>query len=110
MIIAAISDSGIAIRLMNAVRHSNKKATMIRITRKMPISNAFVRLSIDCSMNVAGRKMVVSAVMLGRPGCISFIASSMPFVTSMVLAPRNFWTISIRPGRSLMTPSPQIGW
>ena len=81
--IAASSDSGIAIRLMNAVRHSNRKAMMIRITSRMPISSARVRLSIDCSMNVAGRKMVVSTSTLGSPGCISFIASSMPFVTSM---------------------------
>ncbi len=83
---------------------------MIRITSRMPMNIARVRLSIDCSMNVAGRKIVVSTSMLGSPGFISSIASSMPSVTSMVLAPRNFWTISIRPGPSLITPSPQIGW
>ena len=33
---AATSDSGMAIRLMNAVRHSNKKATMIKATSRMP--------------------------------------------------------------------------
>ena len=51
---------------------------MIRITSRMPISSARVRLSIDCSMNVAGRKIVVSISMPGRPGRISSIASSMP--------------------------------
>ena len=34
----------------------------------MPISSARVRLSIDCSMNVAGRKIVVSTSMLGQAG------------------------------------------
>ena len=79
---------------------------MIRITSRMPSSSARVRLSIDCSMNVAGRKIVVSISMPGSPGCISSIASSMPRVTSIVLAPRNFWTTSIRPGPSLTTASP----
>ena len=32
------------------------------------MSSAFVRLSIDCSMNVAGRKIVVSTSMLGKTG------------------------------------------
>ena len=95
---AATSDSGMAIRLMNAVRHSNRNAMMIRITSRMPMNIARVRLSIDCSMKVAGRKIVVSTSMPGSPGCISAMASSTPRVTSIVLAPRNFWTTSIRPG------------
>ncbi len=73
------------------------------------MSSARVRLSIDCSMNVAGRKMVVSTVTSGSPGAIAAIASSTPRVTSMVLAPRNFWTTSMRPGPPSMTASPQIG-
>ena len=108
--IAASSDSGIAIRLMKAVRHSNRNAAMISITSSTPISNALVRLSIDCSINVAGRKIVVSISIPGSPGRISSTASSIPSVTSIVLAPRNFCTISSRPSPSLTTPSPQTGW
>ena len=76
--IAAISDSGIAIRLMNAVRHSNRNAAMMRITSSDADQQRRVRLSIDCSMNVAGRKIVVSISMPGRPGRSSAIASSTP--------------------------------
>ena len=60
---AATSESGMAIRLMKAVRHSKRNATMINTTRAMPSRSATVRLSIDCSMNVAGRKIVVSTSM-----------------------------------------------
>ena len=67
---------------------------MINTTRPTPISMAAVRLSIDCSMNVAGRKIVVSTAMPGSPGAISAMACSTPRVTSMVLAPRNFCTTS----------------
>ena len=102
-------DNGIAIRLMKAVRHSKRKATMIRTTSRIPISMAMVRLSIDCSMKVAGRKIVVSTLMPGRPACSSLIAASTPRVTSSVLAPRNFWTTSMMPGPSLMTASPIRG-
>ena len=42
---------------------------MMKITESStPISNALVRLSIDCSMNVAGRKIVVSMSIPGSPG------------------------------------------
>ncbi len=57
---AATRDNGMAMRLMKAVRHSNRKATMINTTSPTPTSSATVRLSMDCSMNVAGRKIVVS--------------------------------------------------
>ena len=75
---AATRDSGMAIRLMNAVRHSNRKATMIKATSRMPSRIARVRLSIDCSMKVAGRKIVVSTSMPRSPGAISAMASSTP--------------------------------
>ena len=65
---AASSESGIAMRLMNAVRSSKRKAMMITITSSTPISSALPRLSIDCSMNVAGRKISASTFMPGRPG------------------------------------------
>ena len=66
--IAAISESGIAIRLMNAVRHSNRNPQMTIATSSTPSSSAVVRLSMDCSMNVAGRKIVVSICRPGQPG------------------------------------------
>ena len=65
---AASSESGIAMRLMNAVRSSKRKAMMITITSSTPISSALPRLSIDCSMNVAGRKISASTFTPGRPG------------------------------------------
>ena len=37
---AAIRDSGIATRLISAVRHSNRNATRIRTTSRQPISSA----------------------------------------------------------------------
>ena len=80
---------------------------MMTITSSTPSSSATVRLSIDSSMKVAGRKIVVSYSMPGRPGAISAITSSTCSVTSFVFAPRYFCTISIRPSPSLMTPSPQ---
>ncbi len=107
--IAAINDSGMASRLMKAVRHSNRNAMMITTTSRMPISIASVRLSMDCSMNVAGRKIVVSTLIPGRPGWSFSIASSTPRVTSMVLAPRYFWTISMMPRPSSITASPNSG-
>ena len=109
-ITAASSDSGIAIRLMNAVRKANRKAAMISTTSPTPMISAVLRLSSDCSTNVAGRKIVASISMPGRPGRSSSIALSIPSVTSIVLAPRNFCTMSMRPGPSLMTPSPHSGW
>ena len=106
---AETKESGIAIKLMNAVRHSKRKAMMINATKAMPSSIATRRLSSDCSMNVAGRKIVVSTVIPGNPGCISRIASSTPRVTSTVFAPRYFCTTSSSPGPSSTTPSPISG-
>ena len=106
---AATSDSGMAIRLMKAVRHSNRNATMINVTSSTPSSSARVRFSRDCSMKVAGRKMVVSTSIPGSPGAISAMACSTPRVTSTVLAPRYFCTTSSSPGPSLTTASPISG-
>ena len=53
-------------------------------------------------MKVAGRKMVVSISMPGRPGRISSMAASTPLVTSRVLAQGKLSTISSRPGPSLI--------
>ena len=65
---AAITDSGIVTRLMNAARHWNRKAISTRITRMQPMISATLRLWSDESMNVAGRKMWVSVWMPGSPG------------------------------------------
>ena len=73
------------------------------------MSSDLVRLSIASSMKVAGRKMVVSISIPGRPGRISSMAASTPFVTSTVLPQGNFSTMSSRPGPSLITASPIIG-
>ena len=61
------------------------------------------------SMNVAGRKRPLWISMPGRPGRISSIAFSTPFVTSSVLASGSFWTTSIRPSRWSMAASPHNG-
>ena len=68
-----------------------------------------VRLSIDSSMKVAGRKIVESISTPGRPGLRAASACSTPRVTSSVFAHGSFSTIIIRPGPSLMTASPTIG-
>ena len=62
------------------------------------------------STKVAGRKMVESISMPGRPGRISSRAASTPRVTSRVLPQGSFSTISMSPGPSLMTASPISGW
>ena len=62
-------------------------------------------------MKLAGRKIVESISIPGRPGCMAASASSTPRVTSIVLAHGNFSTTSRRPGPSLTMPSPiKGGW
>ena len=82
----------------------------ISTTSRQPSSSAVVRLWIAVSMNVAGRKIVASIVMSGRPGRIASIASSRPCVSFSVFAPGYFWTTSSRPGPLLTTASPPSGW
>ena len=65
-----------------------------------------VRLPMDVSMKVAGRKICASISMPGSPGRNSSRAASTPRVTASVLAQGNFSTMSMRPGPSLMTASP----
>ena len=45
---------------MTAVRQSHRNTASTTTTRTQPISSARLRLAIDISMNVAGRKMVES--------------------------------------------------
>ena len=107
---AAISESGIAARLMTAARHSNRNATRTHTTKSVPRSSASVRFEIEISMNSAGRKMWLSTWIPGRPGRMSSSAWSMPWVTSSVLAHGNFSTTMSSPWWSLMTASPNSGW
>ena len=105
---AASRDSGIATTQISAVRHSNRNATSTSTTRMQPSSSAWDRLSMEVSMKLAGRKILVSISTPGSPGFIASRAASTPRVTSSVLPQGNFSTISIRPGPSLMTASPTI--
>ena len=104
--IAATSDSGMAVRLMTAVRQSNRNVSKISTTNPQPMPRAFVRLSMARSMKVAGRKIVASISTSFRPGRSDSIAASTCFVSSRVFACGCFSTINRRPGPSLMMASP----
>ena len=103
---AARRESGMARRLMTAVRHSKRKAARMSATRRQPQSMACRRLSRDISMKVAGRKIVESTSMPPRAGRRASRASSTRRVTSRVLPQGCFSTMRRRPGPSLMTASP----
>ena len=107
---AAISDNGIATRLIRAVRHSKRKAKRTSTTSRQEMSSALVRLSTAILMKFADRKMVESICIPGRPGRSDARVASTPRVTSNVLAHGNFSTTSRRPGPLLMTASPMSGW
>ncbi len=92
--------------LMSALRHSMRKSASTTMTSTQPSSSARFRLASDISMNVAGRKIVVSISTSFSPGRSASMAASTPRVTESVLAPSCFSTISRRPGPSLMTASP----
>ena len=106
----AVSDRGIVIRLISALRQENRKSASTTTTSSAPRSRASDRLSIEIRTKVAGRKIVVSTSIGRRPGCISAMASSTPSVTSRVLAHGSFSTMSISPSPPLMTASPISGW
>ena len=53
---------------MKAVRQSERNSTRITTTSAQPSHMAWVRLSMDISMNVAGRKIVESISTPARPG------------------------------------------
>ena len=79
-------------------------------TRTAPNTRERPRLLSASSTKVAGRKIVVSMFMPGRPGRISSMAASTPLVTSSVLPQGSFSTIIIRPGPPSMTASPMRAW
>ena len=103
---AAINDSGIAVRLMSAVRQSNKKTIRITTTSTHPMNSAWLRLLSARSMNVAGRKMVGSTSTSFSPGRSASSAASTRRVTSSVFPSGCFSTINNSPGPSLMIASP----
>ena len=107
---AATSDSGMAVRLMSAVRQSNRNSDQDDDDQHAADEQ---RVASGCrsdrSMNVAGRKMVGSISTSVRPGRSASSAASTSRVTSSVLPPGCFSTISSRPGPSLMTASPMGG-
>ena len=103
---APSSDSGIATRLIVACRQSRVKRNSTAATSAQPIISARVRLSIERSMKVAGRKMVVSTFTSLRPGFSSANAASTARVSSSVLAVGCFSTISMMPGPSSMMALP----
>ena len=111
-IIRAVSrDSGMAVQLIRAVRHSYRNPKRTMITSSAAMSRAFWRLLMDASINVAGRKIAVSIMISsGSPGLRAAIASSTSRETCSVLPQGNFSTIRSRPKSSLTTPSPIIGW
>ncbi len=94
---AEIRESGIAIRLMMAVRQSNRNSTRIATTSPRPIHIASERFSSDRSMNVAGRKIVGSISTSFMPGLSSSRAFSTLRVTSSVFPVGCFSTIRSSP-------------
>ena len=106
---AAMSESGIAMTLIRAVRQSKRNRSRTATTSRTPSSRALLRLPIASSMNVAGRKIAASTSIPGKAGSRTASASSTPRVTSRVFAQGNFSTISRRPSPSLMTASPMRG-
>ena len=92
--------------LMNALRHSIRNRASTTMTSTQPSSSARFRFESDISINVAGRKIVVSISTSFSPGRNVSIAASTARVTDSVFAPSCFSTMSRRPGPSLMTASP----
>ena len=105
----ATRDSGMATRLIRAVRHSNRKAASTIITSTHPRTRARVRLSKASWMKSAGRKIDESISRPGRPGRSSASAASTSRVACSVLAHGYLNTTSMSPGPSLMTASPNSG-
>ena len=107
--IVAVSDNGMAVKLITAVRQSYRNRTSTITTRMQPVSSADVRFLIDRSIKVAGRKIVGTISTSLSPGFMAARASSTLRVTSSILAAGCFSTISNRPTPSLMMASPIIG-
>ena len=102
-------DRGMAVRLMTAVRQSNRKATRMTATSPQPRSKAWPRLATARSTNVAGRKMVGSMSTAVRPGANSRNASSTRRDTSSVFPSGCFSTISSSPGVPSAATPPAVG-
>ena len=107
--IALSRETGMATALMRALRMSARKASKTRTTMAHPIQSADDKFARATSIKVAGRKIVVSMSMPGRPGLSASRASSTPRVTSSVLPQGYFSTINSNPGLPLMIASPMAG-
>ena len=92
--------------LIKAQRQSKRNRISTTITKTHPKSIEWLRFFRDRSMNVAGRKIVVSYSTSRMAGARSDIAFSTLRVTSKVLAQGCFSTISKSPGRLLIIASP----
>ena len=103
---AASSDSGIATRLISAVRHEARKAPSASTTSIPPRSRATPIFSNAISMKVAARKIRGSTSTPGSPSRNASSAASTPRVTSRVLVPGNFSTSIKRPVLPLWNASP----
>ena len=106
---AATNDSGTVIRRITIARQRSRNAVSASSARMPATMSAVSRLSIPCSMYVAGRNTVVLNVTPPRPGCISLIAASVFRVTSSVLAPGAFSITNISPGPVVVSASPISG-
>ena len=105
-IMAAISESGIAIALIIAHRQSYRNASSTNITRMQPRSIEWLRFASERSIKVAGRKMVVSNCTSPIAGFSSAMALSTPRVTASVFAHGCFSTINSNPGWLLIIALP----
>ena len=96
-----------AVRLISAVRQSNRNAIRMTITSTQPIARR-VRQVVERPLDERGRAEDgrVDLDVLQRRLAASPAPASTPRVTSSVLPSGCFSTISSRPGPSLMTASP----
>ncbi len=106
---AATNDTGTVIRRITTGRQRIRNAASASSARMPATMSVSSRLSMPCSMYVAGRNTVVLNVIPARPGCISLMAASVCRVTSSVLAPGAFSITNIRPGPLGVSASPISG-
>ena len=84
-----MSESGIAVALISAVRQSNRKTTRTATTRIPPSARAWRTWPVARATNSAGRKRSSRRTMpsLASPGRSSASAASTPAAASTLLAP-----------------------
>ena len=107
---AAIRDTGTVTSAISTVRHWNRNPATSSARSIPAIASDSVRLSMASSIRPAGRKIDVSVRRPDSAGSSSSSASSIPSVTSGVLAPGNFSTTSSSPSPFPTTALPISGW